>query len=105
MGKSSSCVYDFNIRGIRVSVHGDDIVCAGEPEYLDWLRAQIAKKCEIRAKELSDRKQGYLEIQVLNRVIRRTADGIIIEADPRHATAIIEHLDFIGANGVSTPCE
>eukprot|EP00972_Heterocapsa_arctica_P024055 3543981-Heterocapsa_arctica.AAC.1 len=38
-------------------------------------------------------------------MIRRTADGIIIEADPRPATAIIEHLDRVGANGVSTPWE
>ncbi len=57
---------------------------------------------EIRVQELSNRKQGSLEIKVLNRIVRRT---ITIEADPRHATAIIEHLDLVGANGVSTPCE
>ena len=44
-------------------------------------------------------------INVLNRIVRRTIDGITIEADPRHATAIIEHLDLVGANGVVTPCE
>ena len=32
-------------------------------------------------------------------------DGLVIEADPRHAAAIIEHLELQGANGVSTPCE
>eukprot|EP00972_Heterocapsa_arctica_P012386 1818604-Heterocapsa_arctica.AAC.1 len=74
MGKSSSCVYDFKIRGIKVSIHGDDIVCAGEPEDLDWLRDQFAKKFQIRVQEFSDRKQGILEIKVHNRVIRRTAD-------------------------------
>ena len=42
---------------------------------------------------------------MLNIIIRRTIDGIVIEADPRHATAIIEHLELTGANGVSTPCE
>eukprot|EP00972_Heterocapsa_arctica_P032145 4735486-Heterocapsa_arctica.AAC.1 len=63
MGKSSSCVYDFKIRGIKVSIHGDDTVCAGEPEDLDWLRDQFAKKCEIRVQEPSNRKQGSLEIK------------------------------------------
>eukprot|EP00972_Heterocapsa_arctica_P093312 13764290-Heterocapsa_arctica.AAC.1 len=63
MGKSSSCVYDFEIRGIKVSIHGDDIVCAGESEDLDWLRAHFAKKFEIRVQALSDRKQGNLEIK------------------------------------------
>eukprot|EP00972_Heterocapsa_arctica_P039743 5857300-Heterocapsa_arctica.AAC.1 len=58
MGKSSSCVDDFKIRGIKVSIHGDDIVCAREPEDLDWLRDPFAKKFEIRVQELSDRKQG-----------------------------------------------
>ena len=58
MGKSSSCVYDFKTKGIKVSIHGDDIVCAGEPEDLDWLRAQFEKKFEIRVQELSDRKQA-----------------------------------------------
>jgi hypothetical protein len=60
MGKSSSCVYDFPTKfpqgdescrnkfpqgdkGIKVSIHGDDIVCAGEPEDLDWLRAQFER--------------------------------------------------------------
>eukprot|EP00972_Heterocapsa_arctica_P109259 16089075-Heterocapsa_arctica.AAC.1 len=74
MGKSSSCVYDFKVRGIKVSIHGDYIVCAGEPEDLDWLRDQFAEQFEIRVQELSDRKQGSLEIKVLNRVIHRTAD-------------------------------
>eukprot|EP00972_Heterocapsa_arctica_P090542 13359817-Heterocapsa_arctica.AAC.1 len=74
MGKSSSCVYDFKIRGIKVSMHGDDIACAGEPEDLYWLRAQVAKKFEIRVQELSGRKQGNLDIKLLNRVIRMTVD-------------------------------
>eukprot|EP00972_Heterocapsa_arctica_P060363 8902691-Heterocapsa_arctica.AAC.1 len=63
MGKSSSCVYDFKIRGIKESICGEDIVRAGEPEDLDWLRDQFAKKFEIRVQGLSDRKQGSLEIK------------------------------------------
>eukprot|EP00972_Heterocapsa_arctica_P073073 10794021-Heterocapsa_arctica.AAC.1 len=63
IGKSSSCVYDFEIRSIKVSIHGDDIVCAGEPEDLYWLRALFANKFEISVQELSDRKQGNLEIK------------------------------------------
>eukprot|EP00972_Heterocapsa_arctica_P021570 3173252-Heterocapsa_arctica.AAC.1 len=58
MGKSSSCVYGFKVRDIKISIHGDDIVCAAEPEDLDWLRDPFAKKFEISVQELSNRKQG-----------------------------------------------
>eukprot|EP00972_Heterocapsa_arctica_P087275 12870194-Heterocapsa_arctica.AAC.1 len=105
IGKSCPCVYNFEARDIKASVHGDDIVCAGEPGDIYWLEAQFSKRFEIRVQELSSRKQGSLEIKVLNRVVRRTVDGITIEADPRHAAAIVEHLDLVGANGVVTPCE
>jgi hypothetical protein len=66
---------------------------------------QISKKLEIRVQELSARKSGTLEVKVLGRIISRTIRGITIEADPRHAQAIVEHLDLSGANGVVTPCE
>ena len=105
IGKSCPCVYNIDNKDIKVSAHGDDIACAGEPEDLDLLKAQSSKKFEIRVQELSNRKQGSLDIKVLNRVVHRTLDGITIEADPRHAAAIIEHLDLVGANGVVTPCE
>ena len=104
IGKSCPCVYEVK-ESVKIAVHGDDIVCAGKPDDIDWLRAQFEKKYEIRVQELSNRKQGSTDIKILNRIVRRTIEGITIEADPRHATAIIEHLELSGANGVSTPCE
>eukprot|EP00972_Heterocapsa_arctica_P044977 6637874-Heterocapsa_arctica.AAC.1 len=98
-------MYDFNIRGIKVTAHGDDIFCAGEAEDLDWLKAQYEKSFDIRVQELSNMKQGSSEIKILNIVVRRTPEGITIEANPRHATVIMEHLGLIDANGVSTPRE
>ncbi len=44
IGESCPCVYNIDKKDIKVSVHGDDIACAGEPEDLDWLRAQFANK-------------------------------------------------------------
>ncbi len=44
-------------------------------------------------------------MKILGRIVRRDVRGIIIEADPRHAQSIVEHLELVGANGVTTPCE
>jgi hypothetical protein len=107
IGKSCPCVYDINEgdKSVKIAVHGDDIVCAGEPAELDELRTNCSQKFEIRTQELSARKSGTLEVNILGRIVRRGSRGITIEADPRHAQAIIEHLDLVGANGVVTPCE
>ena len=107
IGKSCPCVYDINEgdKSVNIAVHGDDIVCAGEPAELDELRTKFSQKFEIRTQELSARKSGTLEVNILGRIVRRGIRGITIEADPRHAQAIVEHLDLVGANGVVTPCE
>ena len=94
-----------NEQSVKIAVHGDDIVCAGEPAELDKLKAKFSQKFEIRTQELSTRRSGTLEVKILGRIVRRGVRGITIEADPRHAQSIVEHLELVGANGVTTPCE
>ena len=43
------------------------------------------------------------EGKVLNRILRHTADGWEIEADPRHAELVIEQLGLEADSGVATP--
>ena len=44
IGKSCPCVYNIEAKGrdIKIAVHGDDIVCAGEPDELDWLKTRFS---------------------------------------------------------------
>ena len=43
------------------------------------------------------------EGQVLNRVVRRTAEGWVLEADLRHAELIIKQLGLENAKAAATP--
>ena len=50
-----------------------------------------------------DGKEKSSEGQVLNRVVRRTANGFELKADFRHASLIVEQLGLQSAKEVSTP--
>ena len=43
------------------------------------------------------------EIQILNRTLRWTKEGITYEADQRHAEIVIKEMNMKKANAVSTP--
>ena len=102
VGTASTCVHSFNNMDTKAAVHGDDLVLSGAPEELEWVCKQLMKRSEIRVQVLSE-VNG--EIKILNRITKKSADGITIEADPRHVEAIIERLGLEGAKGLSTPCE
>lgn len=105
VGRSTPCVYYFKERRLCACVHGDDVVCSGRREDLQWFRAQFEKRFEIRYQHLSGRLGGSREVKILNRTVRWTSRGIAIEADPRHVREVIRHLGLEGSKGVRTPCE
>ena len=52
---------------------------------------------------LGRRRREVSEIGVLNRIIRRTDLGLLIEADPRPAEMVIEDLDLVGGRAGRLP--
>ena len=101
-------VFRHATRDVWTLVHGDDCCSAGKSNDLDWFHKALGEKFDIKTQRLGrgkdkDGKPKLEEGQVLNRVIRRTRAGWELEADPRHAEIIIQHLDLQDANSVSTP--
>ena len=79
-------------RGISTLVHGDDYASTGSLAQLDWLRAQLEQRFEMKTQVLghSDRADVQREVKVLNRVLRATKDGYEYECDQRYVEIILD---------------
>ena len=63
----------------------------------------MEQKYEIMAHYLRPEPGMKDEIQILNRTLRWTKEGITYEADQRHAEIVIKEMNMKRANAVSTP--
>ena len=103
-GAAVSCLFYHADRQIRVGIHGDDFTILGNKESLDWYQKELSKEFELKVRgiigpERSDDKS----IRLLNRVFEWKPEGIICEADQRHAEIIVEQLGLNGrTKGLST---
>ena len=105
-GMASPCVFSHPVRGITVSVHGDDFTACGPKRELDWFEQTLRSHYELTVGgRLGPGCKDDKEATVLNRVIRWTDDGVEYEADPRKVEKLLEELelDGDGVNGVVTP--
>ena len=87
-GKSNPCLFHHASRKVHLTVHGDDFFAEGLPESLDWFENELLRKFEGKVK--GRLRQPGDEMRILNRIVRRTAEGYEWEADQRHAELIIE---------------
>ena len=85
-------------RNILTVVHGDDYASTVDEEHLEWLKAELERKFEIKTTMIGLGVTDASEGKILNRSIRVTKDGWEIEADPRHAELLIEQHGLEGAN-------
>ena len=72
-GKASTCIFRHNDRNIDLVVHGDDFTALAEPEQIQWLRAGISEKYDIKFRGVLGPRPvngEQQEITVLNRVVR-----------------------------------
>ena len=95
-------------RDITTLVHGDDYCSAGMGDDLDWLHEPLEKRYDIKTQRIGDgiTKKGVkkaTEVQIFNRVVRRTSQGFELEADLRHAELIVEQLGLCDCKAVGTP--
>ena len=88
-GRGHGCVFVNRQRSLWTMVHGDDFVTAGHDADLQWLRAELEKQYELKTQLLGPGDGYSVEGKVLNRVVRWSSQGWEVEADPRHARAII----------------
>ncbi|MDA8583877.1 Ty1/Copia family ribonuclease HI [bacterium] len=82
-------------------LHGDDALFTGPDAALKKVQEGFARRYDIKTQRLGANHSS--EIKILNRILRRTDQGIEVEADPRHVNELIKGLDVEGTRGVSTP--
>ena len=67
------------------------------------MQRRMEQKYEIKAHHLGPESGMKDEVQILNRTLRWTKEGITYEADQRHAEIVIKEMNMKKANAVSTP--
>ena len=96
-------MFHHNEKDIWTLVHGDDYFSSGPSASLEWLEATLTKRYEIKTKRVGHGPKCTKAGQILNRVVRATERGFVMEADPRHAELLIEQLGLLSGKGISTP--
>ena len=103
-GISSPCCFNHPEWNVSVVVHGDDFTAVGSPNALNKFEEGMQKSFECKLKgRLGLRPEDCKEMRVLNRIVRVTDNGLLYEADPRHAEMLIKAFDLGEAKSVVTP--
>ena len=106
VGEASACVFFHRARGLRCSVHGDDLTTVGAKKHLDWFAKELAKHYDLEERyRLGPGPSDDKEASVLNRIVRWTAEGLEYEADPRQVEKLVRDLklDGEGVKGAVSP--
>ena len=110
-GRASPCNSHYPIRGVNLTVHGDDFLVLGSQGAMHWFGDALKKAYDIKkeivaaatAATAGDASNNVDEIWVLKRVIRWTSTGIEYEPDQRHVEILLADLGLENAKPVSTP--
>ena len=89
-GDAVPCLFNHPKKALKIAVHGDDFTILGDEEDLNWFKKKISEKFEIKFRgRIGPSSKDEKSIRLLNRVFEWTEEGIIIEADQRHAELIV----------------
>ena len=102
--RASPCTFHHETRGIRTYVHGDAYVNAGMPKHLEWMKAELEKRYQVKTQMLGPRDDHLRQVKIANRIIPwDEKSGIGYEAESRHVEIITQQLALESAKAVSTP--
>ena len=103
-GLGSPCCFYQSEWQISVVVHGDDFTALGTDKSLDKYEAGLRKsfECKLRGR-LGVEAHDTKEIRLLNRIVRITDQGLLYEADPRHAELLAKSMNLEQCRYVATP--
>ena len=91
-GLCSPCKFYHKERNVRSVIHGDDFTMRGHSKDLDWFRAAIAAKWQVKIKDRIGPAPDVKVMHVLSTLVEWKTDGIHYEADQRHAQIIVQTL-------------
>ena len=94
-GNADPCLFYNPKSDVAIMVHGDDFVGLGHEEHLKHTRKILEDKYKLKVEMLGTGVQD--QVRILNKVVRYGANGVEIEADPRHVEAVIRDLGLEGA--------
>ena len=66
---------------VAMETRVDGLLCSGPAVNLEWARAELSKKYEVKGDEMVDRNS---EIKFLCQIIGRNEHGFCWEKDPQH---------------------
>ena len=67
----------------------------GDPKILKATEEALHSKYNIKTETLSCNIDDKKEVSILNKVVRINADGLELEADPRHAELIVREVGLV----------
>ena len=102
-GLANPCLFYHAKTDVSVMVHGDDFLATGDAKSVEGLKQVLTNAYKVKIETLGLDEGDAAEIRVLNRVLRRTPVGYRLEADPRHAEAVIRDLGLVGAKASKLP--
>ena len=103
-GKASPCCFSHPVWDVNVVVHGDDFTALGNASGLDKFEKGMTDTFECKLKgRLGTGDKDAKEMRVLNRIVRVTPNGLLYEADPRHAEMLIKAFKLEDSKPVVTP--
>ena len=103
-GKASPCCFYHPILKVSVVIHGDDFTALGTDEALDQYEKELCKVLDVKVRGRIGSEEGDMkEMKILNRIVRITPEGLMYEADPRHAELLAQSLGLTDSKSVVTP--
>ena len=103
-GMASPCCFHHPTRKLQLVVHGDDFTTLGVKKEIDWFEQTLANHFELKLRgRLGENCTGVQQLRILNRIVTRTEEGLVFEADPRHVDLLAGSLGLTAANSVLTP--
>ena len=82
-------------------MHGDDFTALGVDASIDKLEAGLKTSFEITVRGCIGERLPLKEMRMLNRIVTLTKQGILYEADPRHAELLVQNMSV--TNFAATP--
>ena len=101
---SNPCVFHHPGKDIPIVIHGGDLTALGTDDNLNWYENKLKESFEIKIRgRLGEGCKGPQEIRILNRMVSITDEGLLYEADPRHAEMLIKAFHLENGKSVVTP--
>ena len=104
-GVASPCAFYHPELDVRCVVHGDNFTLLGTDTSLNEIQKSMMKRYEVMIRgRLGPGPKDDKSIRILNRILEWTPEGLVYEADQRHAEIIIQQLGLSASNvTLSTP--